>query len=164
MQKQLVVVVLPSPFKVFVSLLVALLCSASTTFLYAESRYIPVSANQQQKYLAKIELNTAEELSTILLQIDQWSGKQKSVDHPIVIILHGPEAKTLLLENYSRNQSIVDLAQSLEEKNIVRIRVCRTWMRFNDYTKGDFASFIDTIPYAPSEIERLMKDENYTYF
>jgi len=164
MQKQPVVVVLRSRFRDVAFFLVVLFGAASSSSLYAESRYIPVSANQQQKYLAKIELNTAEELSGILDEIEQWSGKQKAINHPIVIILHGPEAKTLLRANYSSNQSIVDLAQSLEEKEVVRIRVCKTWMLFNDYTKSDFAPFIDTIPYAPSEIKRLMTEDGYTYF
>ncbi len=164
MLKRPVVVVLLFRYKFFVTFLVALIGATGSFSLSAESRYIPVSVSQQQKYLAKIELNTAEELSSILSQIERWSGKQERVAHPIVIILHGPEAKTLLRANYSKNKSTVDLAQSLEEKEVVRIRVCKTWMLFNDYTKSDFAPFIDTIPYAPSEIKRLMSEESYTYF
>ena len=133
---------------------------------YAGTPYINPSETQrleQQKYLAKIELNTQEELAKLLSKAKTWSQTNKNTK-PIAFVLHGKEAELLLQSNYSSNMEVLDLAKQLSDDNIIEVQVCKTWMFFNGYNEEDFANFVSTTPFAPSEIDKLIKKEGYTYF
>ena len=82
----------------------------------------------------------------------------------MVFVLHGPEAKGLLLSKYHKNQSVMDMAARLSAFELVDIRVCRTWMGGNGVDESDLPPFVTTVPYGPAEIERLLEQQNYVYF
>lgn len=131
----------------------------------------PVSAQSDNvevpRYIAGIELHTAEELQAALKRAEQLLvdgilplGSQM----PVAFVLHGPEVRVLLRQNYLKYKETVDLAASLAALGVVEINACETWMGGNQVIAEDLQSFVGTIPYAPSEINRLVKEENYLYF
>lgn len=119
------------------------------------------------RYLADIELHTVAELSRALQSVENHLQKRPVSSGrvaPVVFVLHGPEAKALLLSNYNQNQVLMDMAARLSAFELVDIRVCRTWMGGNGVDERDLPPFVTTVPYGPAEIERLLEQENYVYF
>ena len=82
---------------------------------------------------------------------------------PIVFVLHGEEAHAFRQQNMEQYKSLLDLAEKLEKRNIIDIRVCETWMRKNGVQRSELPSFIDTVPLGPAEERRLRRD-GYLYF
>jgi len=106
--------------------------------------------NQQQ---LDVVLNRAEDLRE-LFNPDEHSR--------IAIVLHGDELQLFQKENYSSYQSIVERARLLDQNNIIDIKACQTMMRMLDIEQSELPSFIEQVPYAPAEIERLQKQEGFT--
>lgn len=120
-----------------------------------------------QRYIADIELNTADELQAALQRAEQLmlSGQLPlGSQMPVAFVLHGPEVRVLLRQNYLKNKKTVDLAASLSALGVVDIKACETWMGGNRVMVEDLQSFVGTVPYALEEINRLVKEENYLYF
>lgn len=119
------------------------------------------------KYLAQIEVHDADELKRLLLRAESLldSGDFKAgTDTPVAFILHGPEARSLLNANYSKNKILVDLAARLSAFRVVEIKVCKTWMGGEGLDEEQLPPFIATVPFGPAETQRLMQEENYVYF
>ncbi|MFK8047425.1 MAG: acyl-CoA transferase [Halioglobus sp.] len=118
-------------------------------------------------YIAHIQLNTVEELHAALQRAEQllMSGQLPlGSQMPVAFVLHGPEVRALLRQNYLTNKKTVDLAASLSALGVVEVKACETWMGGNRVMAEDLQSFVDTVPYGPGEIQRLVKEENYLYF
>jgi intracellular sulfur oxidation DsrE/DsrF family protein len=64
--------------------------------------------------------------------------------------------------NYSTNQSVVDRARMLDEDDIIDIKACQTMMRVLDIEQSELPSFIEQVPFAPAEIERLQTEQGFT--
>ncbi len=141
------------------SFLLAAGAVVSQEFVYADK--------QVERFVAQIELNTAEELAAVLRKAEQLAAEpdfDHSKHHPVAFVLHGPEAEVLLSHNYRQNKSLVDLAASLSALNIIDVKVCKTWMGGRELDESQLLPFVGTVPYGPGELQRLMKDENYVYF
>lgn len=131
----------------------------------------PTSAQSQDldaepRYLVDVELNTAEELLGALTRVEQLlQGGSFNLDssNPVAFVLHGPEVRTLLKQNYPRHRSMVDLAAKLSALGVVDIRACETWMGGNRINPDDLHPFIGTVPNGPDEERRLLEDD-YIYF
>lgn len=106
--------------------------------------------NQQQ---LNVVLNRAEDLRE-LFNPDEHSR--------IAIVLHGDELQLFQKENYSVNQSVVERARLLDQDNIIDIKACQTMMRMLDIEQSELPNFIEQVPFAPAEIERLQKQEGFT--
>ncbi len=122
---------------------------------------------QQSRYLAEMELHTAEELHGVLVRAEQLlADGALSLDAPVPVtfVLHGPEVRILLRQNYLANKSTVDLAASLSALGVVEIKACETWLGGNRIAVEQLQPFVGTVSYAPTEIRRLVKDEGYLYF
>ena len=77
-------------------------------------------------------------------------------------MLHGDELQLFQKENYSSNSSVVDRARMLDEDNIIDIKACQTMMRMLEIDQNELPSFIEQVPFAPIEIERLEREEGFT--
>ena len=121
----------------------------------------------QPRYLIDIELHTEEELLQALkrseLLLNQGILSRQSPS-PVRFVLHGPEVKILLLQNYPRYKDTVDLAARLSAFGVVDLKVCETWLGSNHVNPEELPPFVGTVRYAPSEIRRLMEEEDYIYF
>jgi intracellular sulfur oxidation DsrE/DsrF family protein len=122
---------------------------------------------QQPQYLAAIELHTAEELRQVLQRAEELlSDGALMIDDPVPVtfVLHGPEVRILLRQNYLANKPTVDLAASLSALGVVEIKACETWMGGNRIEVEELQPFVGTVPYGPAEARRLLQEENYLYF
>ncbi|MFT5502740.1 MAG: intracellular sulfur oxidation DsrE/DsrF family protein [Gammaproteobacteria bacterium] len=125
---------------------------------------LPVLAQQLGKgYVFGVTVNTTEELSVILDRADDLRAMfDPSLHSRIAIVLHGNELQLFQKQNYSANQSIVERARLLDEDNIIDIKACQTQMRSLDIQQSDLPSFIEQVPFAPAEIERLKTEQGFT--
>lgn len=132
---------------------------------------LPLNALSQevseQRFVADVELQTAEEFRQTLLRAEQLlvEGVAPQGDEAAVtFVLHGPVIRDLLRENYLDNKDMVDLAASLSALGVVSIKACRTWMGGQKIDESELQPFVDTVSYGPGEVRRLLKAENYIYF
>ena len=137
------------------SILLAALMLSTMLPLAAETRaegYVfSVTVSSQQQL--DIVLDRAEDLRE-LFDPDQHSR--------IAIVLHGDELQLFQKRNYSSNQSVVDRARLLDQDNIIDIKACQTKMRMLDIGENELPSFIEQVPFAPAEIERLQRQQGFT--
>jgi intracellular sulfur oxidation DsrE/DsrF family protein len=125
---------------------------------------LPVSAQQLDKgYVFGVTVNTTEELGIILDRADDLRAMfDPSLHSRIAIVLHGNELQLFQKQNYSANQSLVERARLLDEDNIIDIKACQTQMRSLDIQQSDLPNFIEQVPFAPAEIERLKVEQGFT--
>jgi intracellular sulfur oxidation DsrE/DsrF family protein len=110
----------------------------------SESRtYLEVSPNGRDDLLAL--------MSTLEGQLDQGLP----MTDPVVVILHGSEATSFTSAGYASNRMLVDQAARLSAYRLIEVRMCETWMEENEVAPDDIPAFVETVPYAPEEIERL---------
>ena len=79
---------------------------------------------------------------------------------PVVVILHGSEARSFTSAGYNSNRMLVDQAARLSAYRLIDVRMCETWMQANEVAPDDLPAFVKTVRFAPEEIERL-ESEGY---
>ncbi len=144
----------PVAIAAFLSLVAALALAQST----------PGSSD---RYIADVELHTAEELQTLLERAETLvlEGALPLDGEPrVAFVLHGPEVRVLLRQSYLENKALVDLAASLSALGVVEIKACETWMGGNRVDPAALQPFVQTVSYGPGEIRRLVNDEGYIKF
>lgn len=124
----------------------------------------PVAAQEPDKgYVFSVTVETAQELDVVLNRAEELRDLYDPEQHNrIAIILHGDELQLFQKNNYSTNMSLVDRARILDQDNIIDIQACQTRMRQLNIEQNELPSFIEQIPFAPAEIERLEKEEGFT--
>jgi intracellular sulfur oxidation DsrE/DsrF family protein len=135
--------------------------------LLAAAGTVWAQAEEEPRYLAEIELHTEEELLRALRRSEQLLDDGILSRHspsPVRFVLHGPEAEILLLQNYPRYKDTVDLAARLSAFGVVDLKICETWMGGHRVNPEELPPFVGTVPYGPTEVRRLMKEEGYIYF
>ena len=136
-------------------LVLAVVLSASATLVSGETEppgYV-FSVTVQNKQQLDVVLNRAEDLRE-LFNPDEH-GK-------IAIVLHGDELQLFQKDGYRLNQSMVERARLLDQDNIIDIKACQTMMRELQIEQNELPSFIEQVPFAPTEIKRLEKEEGFT--
>ena len=127
----------------------------------------PELPHEHPNYIAAIELHTTAELHEVLTRADQLlleGVALQSNPAAVTFILHGPEVRSLLRQNYLQNKSTVDLAARLSALGVVEIMACKTWMGGNSVAVEELQPFVGTVEYGPGEIRRLVDEEEYLYF
>ena len=124
----------------------------------------PVAAQEPDKgYVFSVTVETAQELDVVLNRAEELRELYDPEQHNrIAIILHGDELQLFQKNNYSTNMSLVDRARILDQDNIIDIQACQTRMRQLNIEQNELPSFIEQVPFAPAEIERLEKEEGFT--
>lgn len=109
-----------------------------------------------------LEVSPADErdLADLFDALEGSLAKDLANMDPVVVILHGEEAASFTLENYTANKALVDRAALLDARRLIDVRMCETWMNENDVRPSDLPAFIEMVPYAPEEIDRL-RSEGY---
>lgn len=114
-------------------------------------------------YVFGVTVSSVEELDVILDRADSLRKLFNPEQHGrIAVVLHGEELRLFQQANYSANQSIVEKARLLDQENIIDIKACQTQLRFLEIDQSELPSFIEQVPFAPAEIERLVKEEKFT--
>lgn len=128
---------------------------------------VVITSEPLPRYVARIELNTAEELMAVLTRSELLfteGGHRQGESVPVAIILHGPEARVFMAEKYNNNQVLVDLAAKLTALEVVKISVCKRWIGSNGLDESKLLPFVETVLSGPDEKARLVANEGYTYF
>lgn len=147
--------------------LLALEYSASpNTFEPVTTTEASLTAEPPAGYLARIERNNPAEVKATLKRAEEiyLSGELDEALPPVTFIIHGPEAKIFLKENYDMYMGIVDLAARLSSLNVVDIKVCRTRLGVMKAKDKPLQPFVGTVEFGPKEAKRLRGDEGYEYF
>lgn len=119
-----------------------------------------------QSLLVQFDGQSALDLTNALNRIEQlfMIEEDNSQYEPIVMVLHGPEVALFLRQNYQSNKHLIDTAARLTAFNVIDIRVCETQLEALGGVVGSLVPFVSTVPYGPSEIERLVSEESYVDF
>lgn len=114
-------------------------------------------------YVFGVTVTSIEELDVILNRADSLRKLFDPEQHGrIAVVLHGEELQLFQKVNYAANYSIVEKARLLDEENIIDIKACQTMMRFLDIDQSEMPGFIEQVPFAPVEIERLEIEQGFT--
>jgi intracellular sulfur oxidation DsrE/DsrF family protein len=114
-------------------------------------------------YVFSVTVNSAQQLDVVLSRAEDLRELFDPEQHSrIAIVLHGNELQLFQKQNYSSNQSVVERARALDQDNIIDIKACQTMMRTLDIEQSELPGFIEQVPFAPAEIERLQKEEGFT--
>jgi intracellular sulfur oxidation DsrE/DsrF family protein len=121
--------------------------------------FIPASAIAEPYYLEVSPADQGDLANLFDALEDTITADPDSLD-PVVVVLHGIEAASFTRDNYTANKHLVDRAALLDSQRRIDVRMCETWMNENGIQRSDLPAFIDTVPYAPEELERL-KSQGY---
>ncbi len=118
---------------------------------------------RDEGYVFSVTVSTVQELDVVLDRAEELRELFDPEQHSrIAIVLHGEELQLFQKRNYSSNQSVVERARLLDEDNIIDIKACQTMMRVLEIEQNELPSFIEQVPFAPAEIERLQREEEFT--
>ena len=112
------------------------------------------TAELARSYL-EVSPNNEADLDSLLMAIEETLSEDAFTQSPVVVILHGEEARSFTRGKYLEKKGLVDRAAMLSAYDLIDVRMCQTWMNENDIKQSDIPPFIETVPYAPEEIERL---------
>lgn len=117
-----------------------------------------------KRYLYDISEHSIEELQSLLQRAEEiaQTGIDEYEDLEIVMILHGPDIGWFTLDSYDNNKELVDLAKRLDTFDIIDLKVCETTMESLEIDRNQLPAFIESVPYAPDELNRLL-NEGYTH-
>ena len=114
-------------------------------------------------YVFGVTVNSVRELDVILDRADSLRDLFNPSQHGrIAIVLHGDELQLFQKNSESANQSVIERARQLDEDQIIDIKACQTRMRVLNIEQSELPSFIEQVPFAPVEIERLKAEEGFT--
>jgi len=129
--------------------------SASSTLVRSEA--------EPPGYVFSVTVETTQQLNVVLNRAEDLRELFNPDEHSkIAIVLHGDELQLFQKDGYRLNQSMVERARLLDQDNIIDIKACQTMMRTLQIEQNELPSFIEQVPFAPTEIERLEKEEGFT--
>ncbi len=113
-----------------------------------------------KRYLYDISEHSIDDLKLLLQRAEEitQAGTEELEDLEIVMILHGPDIGWFTLDSYNDNKELVDLAKKLDTFDIIDLKVCETAMEDLEIDRKQIPAFIESVPYAPDEINRLSED------
>lgn len=133
----------------------AIVLSASSTLVLGEA--------EPPGYVFSVTVQTRQQLDVVLNRAEDLRELFNPDEHSkIAIVLHGDELQLFQKDGYHLNQSMVERARLLDQDNIIDIKACQTMMRILEIDQSELPSFIEQVPFAPAEIERLEKEEGFT--
>ena len=121
------------------------------------------SSGQAGGYVFDITVQNETQLDAILSRAERLKGQFSPNQHGrIALVLHGEELRLFQKSNYRQFMQIVDRARALDSENLVDIKACRTAMQALDIDQSELPEFIEQVPLAPVEIDRLQREKGYT--
>lgn len=113
-----------------------------------------------KSYLFDVSDHSVEELEALLARADEiiQMPSDEYADLEIIMILHGPDIDWFKQQNYENNKRMVDLAAKLDANEIIDLKVCETAMSKLGVQQNELPSFIESVPYAPDEMKRLLNE------
>lgn len=126
----------------------------------------PVLTQQNQfnignkSYLFDVSDHTIEEMQALLNRAKEISlvDSDSYKDLDIVMVLHGPDIDWFTEQNREKNFKLIDLARELDKLDIIDMKVCETAMDKRGIKREDVPEFIESVPYAPDEMKKLLQE------
>ena len=114
-------------------------------------------------YVFDITVENEVQLDAILSRAEDLKGQFSPEQHGrITLVLHGRELELFRKGNYPQNMSIVERARELDRDNLVDIKACQSMMHEFNIGQSELPDFIEQVPLAPVEIERLQLERGFT--
>ena len=114
-------------------------------------------------YVFSVTVNSPQQLDVVLSRAEDLRELFNPNEHSrIAIVLHGNELQLFRKGNYELNRSVVERARVLDQDQIIDIKACRTMMRALEIEQQELPGFIEQVPFAPAEIERLQLEQGFT--
>jgi uncharacterized protein len=115
---------------------------------------------ENKSYLFDVSDHSIEELQALLTRAEEVSETHPAdfEDLEIVMIIHGPDIEWFRQKNHEHNQQLIDLAARLDAYEIIDMKVCEKTMSSRGVSRDDIPSFIEPVPFAPTEIERRLQE------
>jgi len=114
-------------------------------------------------YVFDITVQNEQQLGAILDRAEQLKGQFNADSHGrIALVLHGAELRLFKKSNYSRFMNIVEKARMLDQDQLIDIKACQTMMNHFNIDQSELPDFIEQVPLAPVEIERLQLQQGFT--
>jgi uncharacterized protein len=113
-----------------------------------------------KRYLYDISEHSIDDLKLLLQRAEEitQAGTENLENLEIVMILHGPDIGWFTLDNYNDNRELVDLAKKLDTFDVIDLKVCETAMEDLEIDRQQIPLFIESVPYAPDELNRLSQE------
>ncbi len=114
-------------------------------------------------YVFDVTVSSAQQLEIVLQRAEDLRDLFNPDEHSrIAIVLHGNELQLFHKDNYTVHSSVVERARELDRNQIIDIKACQTMMRTLDIGEHELPDFIEQVPFAPVEIERLERENGFT--
>ncbi|MBL1142859.1 MAG: hypothetical protein D8M62_12510 [Proteobacteria bacterium] len=115
---------------------------------------------ENKSYLFDVSNHTIDEFEALLTRAEEVSQAHAPgyEDLKIEMIIHGPDIDWFTQQNYEINRQLVDLAARLDAYDIIDMKVCEKTMTKRGVDREDIPSFIESVPYAPIEIEKRLQE------
>ncbi len=117
----------------------------------------PIMFEKNKNYLFDVSDHTIEEMEALLLRAEEvtQADPENFTDLEIVMILHGSDIDWFTSRNYQENKKLIDLAARLDKYDIIDMKVCETTMLSRGVSRDEIPDFIESVPFAPTEINTL---------
>jgi len=140
----------PRPFRLLCCLAVAAAALAGPAF----------AADGAPRVYLEVSPEDGNDLSRLFDTLEGSLEDGVAIDGPVIVVLHGDEARPFA---GGPRSPLVDRGARLQAFDLVELRMCATWMNDNGIDPEDLPPFVDVIPFAPEEVERL-EDQGYLPF
>lgn len=119
--------------------------------------------NRPPGYVFSVTVSTVQQLEVVLKRAEDLRELFDPEEHSrVAVVLHGNELRLFHKDNYAVNSAMVERARELDRDNIIDIKACQTMMRVLDIGEHELPNFIEQVPFAPAEIERLQREHGFT--
>ena len=113
-------------------------------------------------YLFDLVEHEPDQIKQLLKRAESISETAKitNKESRIAMVIHGPDIEFFDKNNYNENKELIDLAARLDASNIIDFKVCQVTADSRGIKESSFPSFMEIVPFAPDEIDRL-ENEGY---
>jgi hypothetical protein len=113
-------------------------------------------------YVFDITVENATQMEAIFDRAEHLMGQYNPAQHGrIALVLHGRELELFRKDNYANNMSLVERARALDRNQLVDIKACQSVMNSLDIGHSELPEFIEQVPLAPVEIQRLQLQQGF---
>ena len=112
---------------------------------------------------AEIAPKNEEAVVDLLTRVSQYVENGDLFDDPIVIMLHGAEARVFTRSNYDQYSSVVNLARQLDVQGVIEVQICEIWLSVNGISAEEIPDFIDPVPYGAAVIEEMIESGSVSF-
>ena len=131
-----------------------------TVIVQKEAPVITEPEIENKSYLFVVKDHSIEELEALLARAEEVSQSKPEdfEDLEIVMVIHGPDIDFFTNQNHANNSQLIDVAARLDAFNVIDMKVCETTMSMRGVERQDIPPFIESVPFAPTEIKQRLQD------